>query len=621
MYEAHDALLCIAEGRMLSEPDRRRVTPEHWFKPAADMRALFADLPEACDNTLAIARRCAVMAETRKPLLPVCPKVRPGATEEETVRAMAMEGLERRMDAIGADAATRAIYRTRLDYELGVIAKMGFSGYFLIVADFIQWSKAQGIPVGPGRGSGAGSVAAWALTITDLDPLRFNLLFERFLNPERVSMPDFDIDFCQEGRDRVIDYVRNEYGGDRVAQIITFGKLQARAAVRDVGRVLGLPFGQVNKVAELIPNNPAKPVTLQQAIDGEPRLQAVARRGRRHRPAAGNRAADRGPVSPRLHPRRRRRHRRPPADRAGPALSRSEIRLPGHAIFDEARRAGRTGEIRLPRPDHADHPAARRGFPARAGHRRSIWNGLPLDDQKTYEMLQRGDAGGVFQLEGQGMRDMLRQMRPDRFEDLIAAVALYRPGPMANIPDYCRRKHGETWEAPHPIIHDILAETYGIIVYQEQVMQIAQKMAGYSLGGADLLRRAMGKKIAAEMEAQRDDLHRRRDQQRHRPGEGHRSLRPDGEVRRLRLQQIARRRLRAGRLPDRLAEGEPPGSVPRRLHEPGAQQHRPPGGAEAGGGTQRHQDPAARHQPFRRRFLASNAWRTAAWRSVTPWPR
>ena len=275
MFEAHDALLCIAESRLLSEQDRRRVTPEHWFKPAAVMRALFADLPEACDNTLAIARRCAVMMETRKPLLPVCPKVREGATEEETVRAMAIEGLDRRMDAIVADANTRARYRERLDYELGVIANMGFSGYFLIVADFIQWSKAQGIPVGPGRGSGAGSVAAWALTITDLDPLRFNLLFERFLNPERVSMPDFDIDFCQEGRDRVIDYVRQEYGADRVAQIITFGKLQARAAVRDVGRVLGLPFGQVNKVAELIPNNPAKPVTLQQAVDGEPRLQQL----------------------------------------------------------------------------------------------------------------------------------------------------------------------------------------------------------------------------------------------------------------------------------------------------------------------------------------------------------
>ena len=275
MYEAHDALLAIAEGRLLSEPDRRRVTPEHWFKPAPDMRILFADLPEACDNTLAIARRCAVMMETRKPMLPVSPKVRAGSNEEETVRAMAIEGLDRRMDAVDADAAKRARYRERLDYELSVIVSMGFAGYFLIVADFIQWAKAQDIPVGPGRGSGAGSVVAWALTITDLDPIRFDLLFERFLNPERVSMPDFDIDFCQEGRDAVIDYVRREYGEDRVAQIITFGKLQARAAVRDVGRVLGLPFGQVNKVAELIPNNPAHPVNLQQAIAGEPRLRMM----------------------------------------------------------------------------------------------------------------------------------------------------------------------------------------------------------------------------------------------------------------------------------------------------------------------------------------------------------
>ena len=283
MYEAHDALLCIAEGRQLSERERRRVTPEHWFKPAAEMRALFADLPEACDNTLAIARRCAVMAEARKPLLPVCPKVHAGQHRGGDLARHGGRGARARGWTRSAPTPRRATrYRERLDYELGVIDADGLSGYFLIVADFIQWAKAQGIPVGPGRGSGAGSVAAWALTITDLDPLRFDLLFERFLNPERVSMPDFDIDFCQEGRDAVIDYVRREYGADRVAQIITFGKLQARAAVRDVGRVLGLPFGQVNKVAELIPNNPAKPVTLQQAIDGEPRLQAIARGRRGH---------------------------------------------------------------------------------------------------------------------------------------------------------------------------------------------------------------------------------------------------------------------------------------------------------------------------------------------------
>jgi DNA polymerase-3 subunit alpha len=503
MHEAHDALLCIAESRVLSDPDRRRVTAEHWFKPAAAMRALFNDLPEACDNTLAIARRCAVMAESRKPLLPVCPKVHEGATEEETVRAMAIEGLARRMDDVGADALTRARYRERLDYELNVIAGMGFSGYFLIVADFIQWSKAQGIPVGPGRGSGAGSVAAWALTITDLDPLQFNLLFERFLNPERVSMPDFDIDFCQEGRDRVIDYVRHEYGGDRVAQIITFGKLQARAAVRDVGRVLGLPFGQVNKVAELIPNNPAKPVTLQQAVDGEPRLQAMRaddeavarlleialqieglyRHASTH--AAGVVIGDRPLVE--LVPL----YRDPKSDFLVTQYSMKHVEQAGLVKFDFL---GLTTLTILSRAE---------GFLAELGITVDL-NHLPLDDTRTYEMLAKGDAGGVFQMEGQGMRDTLRQMRPDRFEDLIAAVALYRPGPMANIPDYCRRKHGEKWEAPHPEIHDILAETYGIMVYQEQVMQIAQKMAGYSLGSADLLRRAMGKKIQSEMEAQRE---------------------------------------------------------------------------------------------------------------------
>ena len=276
-------------------------SPEQWFKPAPDMRMLFADLPEACDNTLAIARRCAVMAETRKPLLPVSPKVMAGSTEEETVRAMAREGLERRMEAMGADAETRTRYRSGWTTNSASSSAMGFSGYFLIVADFIQWAKAQGIPVGPGRGSGAGSVAAWALTITDLDPIHFNLLFERFLNPERVSMPDFDIDFCQEGRDRVIEYVRQEYGDDRVAQIITFGKLQARAAVRDVGRVLGMPYGQVNRIAELIPNNPAKPVTLKQAVDGEPRLQQMRDDDEGVTPAARNRASDRGTVPACVH--------------------------------------------------------------------------------------------------------------------------------------------------------------------------------------------------------------------------------------------------------------------------------------------------------------------------------
>jgi DNA polymerase-3 subunit alpha len=502
MHAAHDALLCIAEGRLMSDQDRRRVSPEQWFKPAADMRLLFADLPDACDNTLAIAQRCAIMAEPRKPLLPACPKVPPGSTEEQTLRAMAAQGLARRMDAMGADAATRARYADRLEYELSVIASIGFAGYFLIVADFIQWAKAEGIPVGPGRGSGAGSVTAWALTITDLDPLRFGLLFERFLNPERVSMPDFDIDFCQEGRDRVIDYVRREYGADRVAQIITFGKLQARAVVRDVGRVLGLPFGQVNKIAELIPNNPARPVTLQQAIDGEPRLQAMRgadegvqrlleialqleglyRHASTH--AAGVVIGDRPLID--LIPL----YRDPRSDLLVTQYSMKHIEQAGLVKFDFL---GLTTLTILMRAVGFLRDLGIEVDPQR----------LPLDDTKTYEMLARGDAGGVFQLEGQGVRDVLRQMRPDRFEDLIAAVALYRPGPMAHIPEYCRRKHGEPWAAPHPELTDILGETYGIMVYQEQVMQIAQRMGGYSLGNADLLRRAMGKKIRAEMEAQR----------------------------------------------------------------------------------------------------------------------
>ena len=501
MAEAHDALLCIAEGRTLAERDRRRVSPEQWFKPAKVMRALFADLPEACDNTLAIAKRCAVMAESRKPMLPVCPKVREGATEAETLREMAREGLARRMAKIGAEPERQKLYAERLEFELGVIDRMGFPGYFLIVADFIQWAKGQGIPVG--RGSGAGSVAAWALTITDIDPLQFNLLFERFLNPERVSMPDFDIDFCQERRDEVIDYVRREYGADRVAQIITFGKLQARAAVRDTGRVLGLPYGQVNKVAELIPNNPAKPVTLQQAIDGEPKLQQLRdedesigrlleialqleglyRHASTH--AAGLVIGDRTltemvPV-----------YRDAKSDYLVTQYSMKYVEQAGLVKFDFL---GLTTLTIL-----------QRGVELLKRERIHVdLDRLPLDDAKTFEMLQRGDAAGVFQFEGQGMRDVLKQMRPDRFEDLIAGVALYRPGPMASIPAYCQRKHGEKWEAPHPSIHDILADTYGIMVYQEQVMQIAQTMAGYSLGTADLLRRAMGKKVRAEMDAQRE---------------------------------------------------------------------------------------------------------------------
>jgi DNA polymerase-3 subunit alpha len=503
MHEAHDALLCIAEGRVLAEPDRRRVTPEHWFKPAAAMRELFADLPEACDNTLAIARSCAVMAESRKPLLPNFPKVPTGSNEIETLQAMSRRGLEARLDALGTPEAARAEYRARLEYELGVIVNMGFAGYFLIVADFIQWAKGQKIPVGPGRGSGVGSVVAWSLLITDLDPLELRLLFERFLNPERVSMPDFDVDFCQERRDEVIAYVTREYGADRVAQIITFGKLQARAAVRDVGRVLGLPYGQVNKVAELIPNNPAKPVTLRQAIDGEPKLQELRdgdeglsrlmeialqleglyRHASTH--AAGVVIGDR------------------PLDQLVPLYKdpRSELLITQYSM-KLVEQAGLVkfdflGLTTLTVLDRAVKFLAARGVAIDLSR-------IPLDDAKTYEMISRGDTGGVFTFETQGFRSALQQMRPDRFEDLVAIQALNRPGPMANIPEYCACKHGKPWTAPHPALNEVLGETYGIMVYQEQVMQIARVMAGYSMAGADLLRRAMGKKIRAEMDKQRE---------------------------------------------------------------------------------------------------------------------
>jgi DNA polymerase-3 subunit alpha len=502
MYDAHDALLCIADGRVLAEVERRRVTREHWFKPAADMRKLFEDLPEACDNTMAIAQSCFAMAETSKPLLPTCPKVRTGTSEAETIRAMAREGLEARLRDTAVPQADHPIYFDRLAFELGVIEQMGFPGYFLIVADFIQWAKAQKIPVGPGRGSGAGSVVAWALLITDLDPIKFGLLFERFLNPERVSMPDFDIDFCQERRDEVIAYVTREYGKDRVAQIITFGKLQARAAVRDVGRVLGLPYGQVNKVAELIPNNPAKPVTLQQAIDGEPKLQELRAQDEalrrlmeialqleglyRHASthAAGVVIGDR-PLD-QLVPL----YKDPRSDLLVTQYSMKYVEQAGLVKFDFL------GLTTLTVLDRAVNFLKAQGIEIDLSN-------LPLDDTKTYEMISRGDTGGVFTFETQGYRAALLQMRPDKFEDLVAIQALNRPGPMANIPDYCARKRGAAWQPPHPALAGILSETFGIMVYQEQVMQIAQVMAGYSLAGADLLRRAMGKKIRVEMDAQR----------------------------------------------------------------------------------------------------------------------
>jgi DNA polymerase III subunit alpha len=505
-YEAHDALICIAEGRLVVETDRRQFTSEHRFKTRAEMAALFADLPEAVASTVEIARRCAFRPRVRAPILPRFSVGADGAAVDEAaeLRKRAEAGLERRINAHGtASGRTVEDYRERLAFELNVIEGMKYPGYFLIVSDFIQWAKAQGIPVGPGRGSGAGSLVAYALTITDLDPIRFGLLFERFLNPERVSMPDFDIDFCQDRRDEVIGYVQERYGRDRVAQIITFGTLQARGVLRDVGRVLQMPYGQVDKFCKLVPQHPLNPVTLARAIDDEPRLQA---------------ARDSDPVVARafnIAQKLEGLHRHASTHAAGIVIGERPL----------------TEMVPLYRDPKSNMPVTQFNMKwvEQAGLVKFDFLGLktltvletaaallrkraveidlaaiPLDDEKTYAMLARAEAVGIFQLESQGMRRALLDMRPDRFEDIIALVALYRPGPMANIPTYCARKHRmEEPDYIHPKLEPILRETFGVIVYQEQVMQAAQILAGYSLGEADLLRRAMGKKIRSEMQQQR----------------------------------------------------------------------------------------------------------------------
>jgi len=497
-YRAHDALICIAEGRYLNEEERRRLTPEHRLKSAEEMCALFADLPEALENTVEIAQRCAFRPTEHAPILPAFSK----DDELAELSLQAQEGLTARLQQVEA-AADEHAYRERLEFELKVIADMGFPGYFLIVADFIKWAKSNNIAVGPGRGSGAGSVVAWALTITDLDPLRFNLLFERFLNPERVSMPDFDIDFCQSRRDEVIAYVQQKYGRDQVAQIITFGKLQARAVLRDVGRVLQMPYGQVDRLCKLVPNNPANPVTLAEAIDGEPRLQAerdsdlqvaelieislklegLYRHASTH--AAGVVIGDR-PLQ-QLVPL----YRDPKSDMPVTQFNMKWVERAGLVKFDFL------GLKTLTVLEKAIELLAETGVTV------NIKN-LSLDDKATYELMGSGDTVGVFQLESAGMRDVLRKMKPDKFEDIIALVALYRPGPMDNIPLYIARKKGEEeLDYLHETLQPILQETYGVMIYQEQVMQIAQTLSSYSLGEADLLRRAMGKKIKEEMAAQK----------------------------------------------------------------------------------------------------------------------
>ncbi|MCL2716342.1 MAG: DNA polymerase III subunit alpha [Alphaproteobacteria bacterium] len=508
-FDAHDALLCIASGQLVADGNREQLTTNHRFKTRPEMALLFADLPEALASTIEIAERCSFRPLTRKPILPfftvgAAASVDAAADEAAELTRQAEVGLERRLEVHGlAPSVSHDDYRTRLAFELDVITRMKYAGYFLIVSDFIKWAKLQGIPVGPGRGSGAGSLVAWALTITDLDPIRFGLLFERFLNPERVSMPDFDIDFCQDRRGEVISYVQSRYGRDQVAQIITFGTLQARGVLRDVGRVLQMPYGQVDKLTKLVPMNPAAPVTLSAAIAGEPKLQAwrdedpvvarafdIAQRLEglnRHASthAAGIVIGDR-PLSE-LVPL----YRDPKSDMPVTQFNMKWVEPAGLVKFDFL------GLKTLTVLDVAVKLLAPRGIVIDLAT-------VPIDDAPSYAMLARGDTVGVFQVESQGMRRALVDMRPDRFEDIIALVALYRPGPMANIPTYCARKHGEEEsEYLHPILEPILRETFGVIIYQEQVMQIAQQMAGYTLGQADLLRRAMGKKIRAEMEKQR----------------------------------------------------------------------------------------------------------------------
>ncbi len=506
-YAAHDALLAIAEGRLVSDTERRRVTAEHDFKSRAAMRKLFSDLPEALSNTTEIALRCSFRPKTRKPILPsfTVGDSNSPLDEATALRHLAVEGLKARLKTHGlAPGLTVGDYEARLDFELTVIERMQYPGYFLIVADFIQWAKAQGIPVGPGRGSGAGSLVAYTTTITDLDPLRFGLLFERFLNPDRVSMPDFDIDFCQDRRDEVIRYVQHKYGADRVAQIITFGTLQARGVLRDVGRVLELPYGQVDKLTKLVPQNPANPVTLEQAISTEIRLRQAAdedptvrrlldialvleglhRHASTH--AAGVVIGDR-PLE-QLVPL----YRDPKSDMLVTQFNMKWVEPAGLVKFDFL------GLKTLTVLQKAVELIRVRGITVDL-------DTIPLDDTRTFDMLGRGETVGVFQLESAGMRKALAEMRADRFEDIIALVALYRPGPMANIPVYNARKNGhEVPDYIHPKLEVSLKETYGVIIYQEQVMQIAQILSGYSLGEADLLRRAMGKKIKAEMDAQRE---------------------------------------------------------------------------------------------------------------------
>jgi DNA polymerase-3 subunit alpha len=510
-YEAHEARVCISEGEILGNPRRvRKFTREQYFKSSAQMKALFADVPSAIANTLEIAKRCNLTLVLGKPQLPNFP-IPGGLSIEEYFRQVSFEGLEARLAHLYPDAAKRDVerprYVERLEFEIGTILKMGFPGYFLIVGDFIQWAKNNGCPVGPGRGSGAGSLVAYALKITDLDPLAYNLLFERFLNPERVSMPDFDIDFCQANRDRVIDYVKDKYGKEAVSQIATFGTMAAKAAIRDVGRVLDMSYTFCDGISKLIPNKPGQHITIDGAIKEVPelaerlereeevktlialaqKLEGMTRNIGMHAGGvliAPGKLTDFCPL-----------YQQPGSESAVSQYDKDDVEAIGLVKFDFLGLATLTileiaREFIMKR-----HP----------GQENFAFENIPLDDRPTYQLFQEGKTEAVFQFESRGMQGMLRDAKPTRLEDLIALNALYRPGPMDLIPSFVARKHGrEEVEYPHPAVAEMLSETYGIMVYQEQVMQTAQILGGYSLGGADLLRRAMGKKKAEEMAEHRE---------------------------------------------------------------------------------------------------------------------
>ena len=514
-YESHEARVCISEGEILGNQRRvRKFTRDQYFKSAAEMQALFADVPSALSNSVEIAKRCNLSLVLGKPQLPNYPTPLTDGKPmpiEDYFRLLSVEGLEERLVHLYPDATKREIerprYAERLEFEINTILNMGFPGYFLIVGDFINWAKKNGCPVGPGRGSGAGSLVAYSLKITDLDPLQYNLLFERFLNPERVSMPDFDIDFCQANRDRVIDYVKDKYGRDAVSQIVTFGTMAARAAIRDVGRVLDMSYMFCDGISKLIPNKPGQHITIDGAIKAEPilaerldkeddvktllalaqKLEGMTRNVGMHAGGvliAPGKLTDFCPL-----------YQQPGSTSAVSQYDKDDVEAIGLVKFDFLGLATLT-ILELARDMIVKRHKGQENF---------AFENIQLDDAATYKLFADGRTESVFQFESRGMQGMLKDARPSRLEDLIALNALYRPGPMDLIPSFVARKHGrEVVEYPHPLVEKVLSETYGIMVYQEQVMQTAQVLGGYSLGGADLLRRAMGKKKAEEMAEHRE---------------------------------------------------------------------------------------------------------------------